>query len=111
MDAFQIMLVVILGLGVVSVIIGLAVFAQLFQAWMRVKLAGGQVTLIQIVSMRLNGVPINLIVDAYLVLLYRGTPKPMQLIEKCYLAHPGMISDREDLIRWVENEPDSADVK
>ena len=89
-------LVISLGVSIVGV----------FRPWLRVKMAGGDISLPQIIAMRLRNTPIELVVETYLVLLYQGEPVSITEIETCYLAHPG-ISDRNDLVRHLEGERDA----
>jgi uncharacterized protein YqfA (UPF0365 family) len=73
--------------------------------WMRAFMSGAPVTLLQIIGMRLRGVPPYLIVDSVVTLVHRGHPFDRRLCyeaESLYLAQRGMIQSPEQLADLVE---------
>ena len=82
-----------------------ATFAFLAAPWMRAFLSGAPFSLVQILAMRLRGVPPNLIVDSVVTLVHRGHPFDRRLCaeaESLYLAQRGMIQSPEQLADLVE---------
>ena len=80
-------------------------FLFLAAPWMRAFMSGAPVSLIQLIGMRLRGVPPNLIVDAVVSLVHRGHPFSRQLCyeaESLFLAQRGMIQSPEHLADLVE---------
>ena len=93
---------------ILVLVISLAVtFFQLGQPWLRAFLAGGQVSLLDMVMMRTRKTPVNLIVDTYITFVQRGEKVPIVDIERCYLAQQSRSLDVQDLIRLVEAERSS----
>lgn len=85
------------------VVVSMAVmFFQLGRPWLRAFLAGGQVSLFDILNMQMRKTPVNLILDTYITFVQRGEPVPIVDIERCYLARQGQILDCQDLVRLVE---------
>jgi uncharacterized protein YqfA (UPF0365 family) len=97
-----------LMMSVVSLIIMLlmaAMFASLFWPWMQAFLSGAPVMIIQLLGMRLRGVPPRLIVDALVMLVHRGYPHDQarsRLAESIYLAHRVRIQSADQLADMLE---------
>jgi uncharacterized protein YqfA (UPF0365 family) len=85
----------------------MVLFASLGSPWMRGFLSGAPVSLIQILGMRLRGVPPRLIVDALVTLVHRGHPYDGMLCaraESLFLAQRGLIRSPEHLADLVEKQ-------
>ena len=99
-------------IGVVMSIVALvfwilvaALFATLFMPWMRAFLSGAPVMIIQLLGMRLRGVPPKMIVDALIMLVHRGHPHDAnrsRLAESVYLAQRVRIQSPDQLADMVE---------
>jgi len=86
-------------------LIMVAIFASSLGPWMRGFFSGVPVSIIQILGMRLRGVPPRLIVDALVTLVHRGHPYDRTLsrhAESLYLAQRGLIQSPEHLADLVE---------
>jgi uncharacterized protein YqfA (UPF0365 family) len=82
-----------------------AVFALLAGPWMRGFMSGVPVSIVQLLGMRLRGVPPNLIVDSIVTLVHRGHPFDRTLCaqaESLYLAQRSLIQSPEHLADMVE---------
>jgi uncharacterized protein YqfA (UPF0365 family) len=80
---------------------------MLFAPWMRGFLSGAPVSILQLLGMRLRGVPARLIVDAVITLVHRGHAhdrKLVSLAESTYLAQRGLIQDSTQLADMVEKQ-------
>jgi uncharacterized protein YqfA (UPF0365 family) len=83
------------------------VFASLFLPWLRGFMGGAPVTILQLIGMRIRGVPPRLIVDALITLVHRGHPPDRgryYLAESLYLAQRGLIQSPEQLADQVEKQ-------
>ena len=83
----------------------MVLFAALFGSWLRAFLSGVPVSVVQILGMRLRGVPPRLIVDSLITLVHRGHPYDRMLgyqAESLYLAQRGLIRSPEHLADLVE---------
>jgi uncharacterized protein YqfA (UPF0365 family) len=81
------------------------VFAFLAAPWMRAFISGVPVSIVQLLGMRLRGVPPNLIVDSLVTLVHRGHPFDRSLCaqaESLYLAQRSLIQSPEHLADMVE---------
>jgi uncharacterized protein YqfA (UPF0365 family) len=98
-------MVVFAAMVLLFVLIVFTVFALLVAPWMRAFLSGAPFSLVQLLAMRLRGVPPNLIVDSVVTLVHRGQPFSRKLCaeaESLYLAQRGMIQSPEQLADLVE---------
>ena len=91
--------------ALVAILVVAAVFASLFAPWMRAFASGAPVMAIQLLGMRLRGVPPRLIVDALVMLVHRGyahEPARCYLAESIYLAQRVRIQSPDQLADMVE---------
>jgi uncharacterized protein YqfA (UPF0365 family) len=93
---------------VLAVMLAMAVvLAMLLRPWLRAFLSGAPISVVQLVGMRLRGVPSGLIVDALVTLVHRGhvhDPRRCRIAESIYLAQRGLIGSPEQLADLVEKE-------
>lgn len=87
------------------------VFAFVAAPWMRAFMSGAPVSMVQLIGMRLRGVPPNLIVDSVVTLIHRGQPFSRKLCyeaESLYLTQRGAIRSPEQLADLVEKQQKAA---
>jgi uncharacterized protein YqfA (UPF0365 family) len=105
---FAAILVVVFALVNLLLLLGIALFfATLFGPWMRGFLGGAPVSVLQLLGMRLRGVPARLVVDAVVTLVHREHPYEPQLsrlVESTYLAQRGLIQSSTQLAEVVERQ-------
>src|SRR5262245_7627910 len=104
-DPAVILTAVMAVVALVVVLLASTLFAMLFLPWMRAFLSGAPVMVIQLLGMRLRGVPPRLIVDALVMLVHRGYPHEparSRLAESVYLAHRVRIQTPDQLANMVE---------
>ena len=68
---------VLAAFAVILLLFSLVIFvAIVFLAapWMRAFMSGAPISLVQLIGMRLRGVPPNLVVDSVVTLVHRGQP-------------------------------------
>ena len=95
------------GLGLVFVLLAAAFMLSLFPAWMRSFLGGAPVMVLQIIGMRLRGVPPGLVVDGLVTLVHRGIPHDLsrvRLAETIYLAQRGLVDSPAQLADMMEKQ-------
>jgi uncharacterized protein YqfA (UPF0365 family) len=88
-------------------LLGLVLMLTMVRPWMRGFVSGAPVSLVQILGMRLRGVPPLLIVDALATLVHRGHPFNSRLsaqAESLFLAQRGLIRSPEHLADLVEKQ-------
>ena len=99
---------VLAAFAVILMLFFLILFAAivfLAAPWMRAFMSGAPISLVQLIGMRLRGVPPNLIVDSVVTLVHRGQPFERRLCyeaESLYLAQRGLIRSPEQLADLVE---------
>jgi len=95
------------GLGLVFVLVAAGFILSLFPAWMRSFLGGAPVMVLQMIGMRLRGVPPGLIVDGLVTLVHRGIPHDLsrvRLAETIYLAQRGLVDSPAQLADLMEKQ-------
>lgn len=111
---FQIVLMVVVLATVTLIMLAMAVFFfSLFRPWLRAFLSGASISVVQLLGMRLRGVPPGLVVDALVTLVHRGhghDPRRSAVAESIYLSQRGLIHSSQQLADLVEkrlakNEP------
>lgn len=107
-DPSQIIAIAFAAVILLALLTSCLMFFQLGRPWLRAFLAGGHVSLFDIVGMRMRNTPVNLVLDTYITFVQRGEKVPLADIERCYLARRGRIMDCHDLIRQVEAERNGA---
>lgn len=75
---------------------------SIFRPWLQAMLAGGQLSAMHIVGMRLRGTPVEMIVHEHIAWVQAGVDVKVHEIESQYLASKRNISDANDLHREVE---------
>jgi uncharacterized protein YqfA (UPF0365 family) len=66
-------------------------------------LGGAQLSLLELIGMRLRGNPPGLIVDALLVLTHRGVRATAADVESTYMAHKGTGISLTELVDLVQD--------
>ena len=106
-DLLNVVVVVLALFALVVLLLIAAVFLTLFGPWMRAFLSGTPVSIVQLIGMRLRGVPARLVVDALISLVHRGhpyEPRLCYLLESTYLAQRGYIESSTQLADMVERQ-------
>jgi uncharacterized protein YqfA (UPF0365 family) len=92
-------------------IVVLLLLFRLIRPWIRAFLAGGRVSLVDILRMGLLGSPPSLLIDAYVGLLHSGIRVTIAQIESVFLANKGLINTPQNLMtavqKVIEKQPDS----
>jgi uncharacterized protein YqfA (UPF0365 family) len=84
-------LVLIIVAGVAALIVA-GIIVSFFSVWLRARLAGAAVSMLNLVAMRLRQVPYSLIVDARIRAAKAGIPLSIDEIEAQYLAGGNVIA-------------------
>lgn len=90
-------LFIIIPLGVVALIAVVVIFS-FFSVWLRARLAGAGVSLINLVAMRLRQVPYGLVVDARITARKAGIDLTVDEIEAHYLAGGNVVPTVQAII-------------
>src|SRR6185436_8840176 len=104
---YSVVLALLLIVPVFVALVLMAIFALLFGTWIRGFASGVPVSVVQILGMRLRGVPPRLIVDALVTLVHRGRPFDRAMIyhaQSLFLAQRGLIRSPEHLADMVEKQ-------
>lgn len=75
-----------------------------FTPWARALLTGGQVSMLQIIGMRLRGTPASQLVNVYVSLLHGNIKTTLSEVEQIYLHHRYQIQDPRDLYAICREE-------
>jgi uncharacterized protein YqfA (UPF0365 family) len=100
-----VLLLIVAFVGLLFFLMVFMVFAFLAAPWMRAFMSGVPISIIQLIGMRLRGVPPNLIVDSLVTLVHRGHPFDRRLCsqaESLYLAQRSLIQSPEHLADLLE---------
>lgn len=95
------------GLVLVFMLLGFGAMLWLLLAWLWGFLGGAPVMVLQLIAMRLRGVPPGLIVDALVTLAHRGHPHDhsrVRMAESLYLAQRGLIDSPAQLADQMEKQ-------
>ncbi|HUE74015.1 MAG TPA: flotillin-like FloA family protein [Pirellulaceae bacterium] len=95
--------VVVLVMLLAMAVLGVMVLGP----WLRAFTSGAPISVVQLLGMRLRGVPPGLIVDALVTLVHRGLshdPRRCGIAESIYLAQRGLIHSPEQLADLVEKQ-------
>ena len=96
---------IILAVVIAALLLGgvapLVAFALVFPVWLRALLGGARVSILDVLRMRLRGHPAGVLVDALLVLKYRGIESSIAEVEKTYIAHKGQSFTASELADLV----------
>ena len=90
--------------GIVCTLVVMAMIAIAFgllKPWLRLKMLGGQGTLLRVLAMRMRGTPAMTIVEAYTTLLHSGEKVSLAIVESQYVANRSNISSPNDLVQQV----------
>jgi uncharacterized protein YqfA (UPF0365 family) len=90
-------LIVIVPVAVV-VFIALAVFFSFFGTWLKAKLNGAPVGVLNLLGMRLGGVPYSLVVDARITAVKAGIPLEADKIAAHFLAGGNVVPTVQALV-------------
>ena len=101
----DLVLVILLScMGIAALV--LMIFALvMFRQWFRLFLSGGRASLIHVIAMRLRGNPVNLIVDAYIMLVQSGTNVSLGEVESYYVVNRSRIMSAADLYNCLHENP------
>lgn len=84
--------------GVIAGLVVLGIVISFFNIWLKAWLSGAKVGLVNLVAMRLRGVPYGIIVDARIRAVKAGIQLSVDAIESQYLAGGNVISCVQALI-------------
>src|SRR5690606_33534545 len=84
-------------IGVVAFIF-VAVFLSFFGTWLKARLNGAPVSVLNLLGMRLGGVPYGLVVDARITAVKAGIPLESDLIAAHYLAGGNVVPTVQALV-------------
>jgi uncharacterized protein YqfA (UPF0365 family) len=92
-----------MAIAVVAVVCAAFVvfYVSVLRFWIRAKMSGGRVSVIEILGMQFRGNAPSLLVDAYLALLMQGVQTSIGDVERTYIAHRIQVGDAGDLERIV----------
>src|SRR5687767_10775607 len=84
-------------IGIVAFIF-VAVFLSFFGTWLKARLNGAPVSVLNLLGMRLGGVPYNLVVDARITAVKAGIPLESDKIAAHYLAGGNVVPTVQALV-------------
>ena len=90
-------LVIWVPIGIVAFIF-LAVFLSFFNTWLKARLNGAPVSVLNLLGMRLGGVPYGLVVDARITAVKAGIPLETDKISAHYLAGGNVVPTVQALV-------------
>src|ERR1051325_4711626 len=90
-------LIVLVPVGVVIFIV-LAIFFSFFGTWLKARLNGAPVSVLNLLGMRLGGVPYNLVVEARITAVKAGIPLEADKIAAHYQAGGNVVPTVQALI-------------
>jgi len=93
---------------IIGVFAGLSSGTLLLTPWRRAFMLHGRVSMTQILSMRLRGNPVNLILDAHLALVQSGAKSSIAQVETKYVATLPRIETADELMRLVGQDLEAA---
>ncbi|MFO0952166.1 MAG: hypothetical protein U0835_13655 [Isosphaeraceae bacterium] len=67
-------------------------------------MSGGEVTVFDILGMRLRNNPPKLLIDAYLSLKTQGVDVSIGDVERAYIVHKARVQDSGDLVEAVRQD-------
>ena len=94
---------VLVAISIVALILVLGA-VLIGRHWLRAALHGVILSPFRILAMRLRGNPPFLLIDAYIVLIRRGSSLTMDDIENMLINVRGRISTSDDLVEYAINE-------
>ena len=100
MNGNEMMMLVAAIMGLVF-LVALAIFFTFLRLWIQAKLTGTPVSLLDIVRMKLRGLPAQLIVHTAIVLAQRKIAVPVREIEDCYRNSGGDVTSATGLATLV----------
>jgi uncharacterized protein YqfA (UPF0365 family) len=90
-------LIILVPVGVV-IFIALAIFFSFFSTWLKARLNGAPVGVLNLLGMRLGGVPYNLVVEARITAVKAGIPLEADKIAAHYLAGGNVVPTVQALV-------------
>jgi uncharacterized protein YqfA (UPF0365 family) len=96
-DSLSLMTIVWVILGVVTFVVMMIVFS-FFSVWLRALLAGAPVGMLNLLAMKLRGVPYALVTDARITATKAGLKLAIDELEGHYLAEGNLIATVQALI-------------
>lgn len=101
----QLLTIAAMMIAVVFLFFNAVIAATLFRPWMRGLMAGAPVRVLDLIGMRLRGVPPTMAVEALVTLACRGHEhgeRSCKLVQETYLARRGMIHTAQQLADMTE---------
>lgn len=90
-------LIILVPVAIVAFIV-LAVFISFFGTWLKARLNGAPVSVLNLVGMRLGGVPYNLVVDARITAVKAGIPLETDKVAAHFLAGGNVVPTVQALV-------------
>src|SRR3954468_3563101 len=90
-------LIILVPVGVVIFIVA-AVFVSFFGTWLKARLNGAPVSVLNLLGMRLGGVPYSLVVDARITAVKAGIPLETDKVAAHYLAGGNVVPTVQALV-------------
>ena len=82
----------------IAVLIAVAVFLSFFGTWLKARLNGAPVSVLNLLGMRLGGVPYGLVVDARITAVKAGIPLETDKVAAHYLAGGNVVPTVQALV-------------
>ena len=82
----QIIQLIMIGVVLLVMVVSMIVFVSIFNVWLRCLMAGAQVSLFQIVGMKLRKCPAKQLCDLYIMSRQAGLRVHLSDLERAYLA-------------------------
>lgn len=90
-------LIILVPVAIVAFIV-LAVFISFFGTWLKARLNGAPVSVLNLLGMRLGGVPYNLVVDARITAVKAGIPLETDKVAAHFLAGGNVVPTVQALV-------------
>ena len=103
-DASMEFWIIVAVLGLLFLAVDVAVFVLFFPPWWHAARAGAQIPLSVIVSMRLRGRPVRMLVDTYLLLKSKEDAVTIAEVEEAYERNSDRLLTADELAELVISE-------
>ena len=96
--------IIVAVLGLLFLAVDVAVFVLFFPPWWHAARAGAPISLPMIVSMRLRGRPVRMLVDTYLLLKSREDAVTIAEVEEAYERNSDRLLTADELAELIISE-------
>jgi uncharacterized protein YqfA (UPF0365 family) len=89
---------ILIGVAVIFAFIFVAIFLSFLSTWLKARLNGAPVSVLNLLGMRLGGVPYNLVVEARITAVKAGIPLEADKVAAHYLAGGNVVPTVQALV-------------